>query len=338
MEPSSLLGKKIILGITASISAYKTPSLLRDLIKLGAQVQVLLTSDASQFVSPSVLSNLSGKPVIIEQFDGQLSDQGAWHVKVANDYDLMLIAPLSANTLSKIACGLIDNALLLTLFALPLGNAFQRQKKIPVLLAPAMDSDMWFHPIIQDNVKKLQKIGYKILDPEEGELSSGLMGKGRLPENDVIIQNVIDLLCADSEEVTLNHNDKKDIYIEEVEVFNVKKEIDFSEVSFPSENDRYSDKYYDIQSKIKDLEERLGVNNNITSINEIDGSDENNEVLQDELKKEQVETQEEDQFELLKKRTREFLQKPIESIDTTLDNREFNVELELENLKKKVGL
>ncbi|MFY8161086.1 MAG: flavoprotein [Candidatus Kapaibacteriota bacterium] len=334
-----LSGKKIILGITASISAYKSPLILRDLIKLGADVTVIMTKDSSKFVSPLVLSNLSGKNVIIEQFDTNLNNNGAWHVKLANDCDLLVIAPLSANTISKIANGVCDNALLTVLFSLPIGyspNGYSpNYKKIPVILSPAMDFDMWYHPIIKSNVAKLQEIGYAVIEPEEGELASGLIGKGRLPEISVIISEVINsltnektynnaIIIKNSDNILENNRNEQTLIIDiepaksdiEVKAENLKIEnstVENNEIIDNKPNIEYNilksapeqivkkqvSKFDEIKSKIEQLEAKLNIKNTIFT-------------------------------------TQDLLNKPIESINKTLENRKFDVELELELLKKKL--
>lgn len=164
----------ILLGICGSISAYKTPWLARELIRLGAQVRVIMTPEATRFVTPLVLQNISKHPVVFEAFDPQHQESGSWHVHWARWADQALVAPCSATTLSKLAHGVADNALTLALLSLP--------RTTPLRLAPAMDPDMWLHPATQRNVRRLEADGALILPPEEGELASGLVGPGRLAE------------------------------------------------------------------------------------------------------------------------------------------------------------
>lgn len=172
-----LKGKKIIIGITSSIAAYKIPFLVRLLKKEGAEVQVLLTPFAKEFVTPLTLATLSNRPVLTEFFD---PENGNWHshIELGLWADLFLLAPLTANTMAKVATGIADNLLLTTLLS----------ARCPVLFAPAMDLDMYKHPTTQENIKKLQSFGYHLIEPVEGELASGLKGVGRLEEPEKILQ------------------------------------------------------------------------------------------------------------------------------------------------------
>ncbi|WP_158829423.1 bifunctional phosphopantothenoylcysteine decarboxylase/phosphopantothenate--cysteine ligase CoaBC [Mucilaginibacter lacusdianchii] len=171
-----LNGKKIILGVCGSIAAYKTAPLVRLLIKAGAEVQVLMTADATNFITPLTLATLSKKPVLVHYFE---PTTGSWnnHVELGLWADLMLIAPASANTLAKMANGLCDNLLLATYLS----------AKCPVYFAPAMDLDMWKHPATLNNVHKLQSYGNTLIQPGSGELASGLHGEGRLAEPEEIV-------------------------------------------------------------------------------------------------------------------------------------------------------
>ena len=178
---NSLQGKRILLGVTGSIAAYKTPLLVRELIKRGAFVKVIMTPSAKEFVSPMVMSNLSHNEVIIDMFDNSNQTSGAWHIKYAHESDLMIIAPCSASTLGKIAHGICDNALVTLAIAL--------EPSIPLLISPAMDTTMWLHPATQRAVSIVQNDGAIIIPPAEGDLSSGLIGPGRMPEiNDLVDQ------------------------------------------------------------------------------------------------------------------------------------------------------
>lgn len=169
-------GKHILLGICGSIAAYKAAQLTRLLVKAGAKVQVVMTPDATQFITPLTLSTLSGNPVLVDYING---DTGQWnnHVHLALAADAILIAPASANTLAKFANGLCDNLLC----------AIYLSAKCPVLIAPAMDLDMWAHGSTQSNIARLQSFGNHIIPPGNGELASGLSGEGRLAEPEEIL-------------------------------------------------------------------------------------------------------------------------------------------------------
>lgn len=168
-------GKKIVIGITGSIAAYKIPLLVRLFKKEGAEVQIVMTPSACDFVTPLTLSTLSQRPVWTQAFDPVSGDWNS-HVELGHWADVMLIAPASANTLAKMVNGLVDNILLTTYLA----------AKCPVFFAPAMDLDMYHHPSTQANIRKLQEYGNHLIAPTEGELASGLCGAGRLEEPEVI--------------------------------------------------------------------------------------------------------------------------------------------------------
>lgn len=176
-----LEGKNIILGITGSIAAYKAAILLRLLVKEGAKVQVVITDAGKEFITPVTLSALSGNPVISGFFG---ANDGTWnsHVDLGLWADLMLIAPATATTIGKMANGIADNMLVTTYMS----------AKCPVFVAPAMDLDMFAHPSTQKNISTLKEFGNNIIDPGEGELASGLEGKGRMEEPENIIEIIID--------------------------------------------------------------------------------------------------------------------------------------------------
>lgn len=175
----SLKGKNIVIGICGSIAAYKIAFLVRLLVKENARVQVLMTPDAKEFITPLTLATLSKRPVLSDYIN---SDTGIWnnHVELGMSADLLLIAPATANTLSKMAYGACDNLLLATYLS----------AKCPVMFAPAMDLDMWFHPATQENIKRLQSFGNMLIAPTHGELASGLVGEGRLAEPEEILQQI----------------------------------------------------------------------------------------------------------------------------------------------------
>jgi phosphopantothenoylcysteine decarboxylase/phosphopantothenate--cysteine ligase len=167
-------GKKILLAVTGSIAAYKAPLIVRLLVKEGAEVKVVMTPAAKDFVTPLTLSTVSKNPVISELFSEQ-----SWsnHVMLGRWADLMLVAPLSCNTLAKMANGFCDNMLLATYLS----------ATCPVLVAPAMDEDMWKHPSTKINLKKLEEAGNTIIPVDNGELASGLVGEGRMAEPENIL-------------------------------------------------------------------------------------------------------------------------------------------------------
>ena len=175
-----LQGKKIILCVTGSIAAYKAAYLLRGLIKQGAEVQVVMTPYAKEFISPLTLSTLSGKPVLSEFFT---RNDGSWnsHVDLGLWADLLLVAPATAATMGKMANGICDNLLVTTYLS----------AKCPVMIAPAMDLDMFQHPSTKRNIELLKSYGNIIIEPASGELASGLLGKGRMEEPDVIVDMIV---------------------------------------------------------------------------------------------------------------------------------------------------
>lgn len=181
-----LQGKKIVLGITGSIAAYKSILLVRLLVKEGAEVKVILTSSAKDFVSPLVLSTLSKNNVLTDLFE-----ENSWanHVELGRWADLMLIAPLSCNTLAKMANGMCDNLLL----------AVYLSATCNVMIAPAMDEDMWKHPATKRNINLLQSYGNYLLPVEAGELASGLIGEGRTAEPESILQAVESFFLTSSQ-------------------------------------------------------------------------------------------------------------------------------------------
>lgn len=170
-----LKGKKILIGVTGSIAAYKAAFLVRLLVKEGAEVKVIMTSAAADFVTPLTLSTLSGQPVL-----HNLVNEDTWsnHVKWGRWADIFLIAPLSCNTLAKMAGGLCDNLL----------TAVYLSATCPVAVAPAMDEDMWLHPSTKSNISKLAQFGNRIIPVERGFLASGLEGEGRMAEPEVILE------------------------------------------------------------------------------------------------------------------------------------------------------
>lgn len=174
-----LKGKHIILGISGGIAAYKSVYLLRLLIKAGAEVQVIITPNGKEFITPVTLSSLSGKPVISEFFT---ANTGEWHshVDLGLWADAMVIAPATASTIGKMACGIADNMLITSYLS----------AKEKVFVAPAMDLDMWKHPSTQRNIDTLRADGVDIIEPGSGELASHLVGKGRMAEPEEIVESL----------------------------------------------------------------------------------------------------------------------------------------------------
>ena len=172
-----LKGKHIILGISGGIAAYKSVTLLRLLIKAGAEVQVVITPSGKEFITPVTLSALSGKPVVSEFFT---ANTGEWHshVDLGLWADAMVIAPATASSIAKMANGVADNMLITTYLS----------AKAPVFIAPAMDLDMMAHPSTIRNIELLKSYGNHIIEPAEGELASHLVGKGRMEEPEAIVE------------------------------------------------------------------------------------------------------------------------------------------------------
>lgn len=181
-----LTGKKILLGVTGSIAAYKSALLIRLLVKEGAEVKVVMTPSARDFISPLTLATLSKNPVITELFEGS---QWADHVMLGRWADVMIIAPLSCNTLSKMSVGACDNLLM----------AVYLSATCPVIVAPAMDEDMWKHPSTKENLLKISSYGNKVIPVSSGELASGLFGEGRMAEPQEILDYINNHLSATGE-------------------------------------------------------------------------------------------------------------------------------------------
>ena len=200
---NSLQGKKIVLGITGSIAAYKSCLIIRELVKRGAEVQVVITPAGREFITPITLSALTQKPVISEFFAQR---DGTWHSHVALGLwaDAMLIAPCTASTLGKMAGGIADNMLVTTYLSM----------KAPVFIAPAMDLDMYAHPTTQQNMERLRSFGNIIIEPKSGFLASGLEGKGRMEEPERIVKHLAQYFekaeSTDGQDLPLN---KKKIVI-----------------------------------------------------------------------------------------------------------------------------
>jgi len=188
MIKDQLAGKKILLGVTGCIAAYKSCLIIRELIKRGAEVKVVMTPSATEFITPLTLATLSQNEVIVNTFPRNQKDGtnlSTWHIDYALWADLMLVAPATINTIAKISYGFADNALTTLVSAL----------RSPLVIAPAADVDMYNNPINKENLAKLERLGHYIIYPESGELASGLSGEGRLADTNKII-NAVELILS----------------------------------------------------------------------------------------------------------------------------------------------
>jgi phosphopantothenoylcysteine decarboxylase / phosphopantothenate---cysteine ligase len=180
-----LADKKIVLGVTGGIAAYKAAELVRELVRAKAQVHVIMTQSAQAFVTPLTFQTLSGNPVTSELFN-LVEESEIGHISLADRADLLVIAPATANMIGKIAGGIADDLLSTVVMA----------TKAPVLIAPAMNVHMWENPICRENVQRLRQKGYHFIDPEAGELACGYEGKGRLAEVPAVVEEIRSLLSA----------------------------------------------------------------------------------------------------------------------------------------------
>jgi len=187
-----LKDKKILLGVTGSIAAYKAAILIRLLTREGATVKVIMTPLAKEFITPLTLATLSGNSILVDFFD---PESGDWnnHVELGSWADIYLVAPASANTIAKMAHGIADNLLLTTYLSV----------RCPVMIAPAMDTDMFNHPVTLSNIELLKKNKVCIIDPATGELASGLSGKGRMEDPGIILQSVVRFFQEQEDNITL---------------------------------------------------------------------------------------------------------------------------------------
>jgi phosphopantothenoylcysteine decarboxylase/phosphopantothenate--cysteine ligase len=186
-DPSKPLeNRRLLLGVTGGIAAYKTAELVRLFKKAGADVQVLMTMDAARFITPLTLGTLSGHPVLSEIFPE--NEEGTWtkHVDLGLWADLYLIAPATAHTISKLAHGQCDSMV----------TAVALAARCPILVCPTMDHDMYLHPATQGNLERLRTFGYEVQPPDHGELASGLTGWGRLPDLDTILSKSVETIAA----------------------------------------------------------------------------------------------------------------------------------------------
>lgn len=181
----SLEGKTVVLGVTGSIAAYKAPTLARRLQSEGADVIVVMTHAGTKLVDPLTFRSLTRKPVLVDMFSPS-TDWQIEHISLAEQADLFLIAPATANTIGKIANGIADNLLTCAVMA----------TKAPVLIAPAMNVNMYENPIVQQNIEKLEQLGYTFIGPKIGKLATGIEGKGPLADADDIVARVEELLTG----------------------------------------------------------------------------------------------------------------------------------------------
>jgi len=177
-----LKGKNILLGVTGGIAAYKAAMLVRLLVKQGAEVKIVMTPLAKEFITPLTLATLSKNPILVDFFNPENGDWNS-HVDLGLWADLYLIAPATANTIGKMAHGICDNLLLTSYLS----------AKCPVMVAPAMDLDMFLHPATRKNLDTIRSYGNIVIEPAIGELASGLEGKGRMQEPELIVKEVVDL-------------------------------------------------------------------------------------------------------------------------------------------------
>jgi len=194
MHKDPLSGKKILLGITGCIAAYKACYIIRDLKNRGAEVKAVMTPSATEFITPLTLASLSGNDVVVHTFPPSNKTGTAlntWHIDYALWADLMIVAPATVNTIAKIAHGFADNALTTLVTAL----------RSPLIIAPAADVDMYKNRITQENIERLENFGYHIIYAEEGELASGLVGEGRLADTNKIIDSAEIVLSGYSKDL-----------------------------------------------------------------------------------------------------------------------------------------
>lgn len=184
----SLQHTTIILGVSGSIAAYKSPMLVRSLVKQGADVHAVITPSATEFVTPLVLANLSRHAVAVNMFDENVQRGGSWHIELARKATAMVIAPASAKTIAALAHGITDTTVSCVALALP--------EHTPLFIAPAMDTEMWEHPVTQHNLSILEERGVHVIPPVPGELASGSVGMGRMEEPENIATVVRDALST----------------------------------------------------------------------------------------------------------------------------------------------
>ncbi|MCF0120726.1 MAG: bifunctional phosphopantothenoylcysteine decarboxylase/phosphopantothenate--cysteine ligase CoaBC, partial [Oscillospiraceae bacterium] len=183
-----LKGKTVILGVTGSIAAYKSAALASALVKQHAEVHVLMTKNALNFINPITFETLTSNKCISDTFDRNF-EYSVEHVALAKKADLCMIAPASADIIGKLASGIADDMLTTTVLAM----------KCPVMIAPAMNTNMYENPIVQDNMKKLERFGYEIIEPASGYLACGDTGKGKMPEPEMLMEYILRELAAEKD-------------------------------------------------------------------------------------------------------------------------------------------
>lgn len=183
-----LTGKTIVLGVTGSIAAYKIANLASMLVKLNADVHVIMTQNATHFITPMTFETLTNNKCIVDTFDRNFNFD-VKHVSLAKRGDLFLVAPCTANVIGKVAGGICDDMLTTTIMA----------TKAPVLFSPAMNTGMWENPILQDNIQKLKHYGYHIIEPVEGRLACGDIGSGKMPSEEVLLEHILLHLAKDKD-------------------------------------------------------------------------------------------------------------------------------------------
>lgn len=182
-ETKPLEGKMVVLGVTGSIAAYKAALLARQLMEQGGRVYVIMTYSATKFVTPLTFQALTGNPVLVDMFDPQTPWQ-IDHVYLGTKADLVIVAPCTANIIGKIAHGLAEDMVTMTVMA----------TKAPVIIAPAMEVNMYQSPLVQENIAKLKKMGYHFVGPETGRLATGREGQGRLSEPEEILARALEVM------------------------------------------------------------------------------------------------------------------------------------------------
>ena len=188
-----LTGKTIVLGVTGSIAAYKIANLASMLVKLNADVHVIMTQNATHFITPMTFETLTNNKCIVDTFDRNFNFD-VKHVSLAKRGDLFLVAPCTANVIGKVANGICDDMLTTTIMA----------TKAPVLFSPAMNTGMWENPVLQDNLKKLQHYGYHVIEPVVGRLACGDTGSGKMPSEETLLEHIL-LHLAREKDLAAHH-------------------------------------------------------------------------------------------------------------------------------------